>query len=42
MAMQSILLYLWDLPYYERMRAKTHYENKLHENKYENHVSPLP
>jgi len=30
-----------DLPYYESMRAKTHHENKLHENKHENYAKPL-
>jgi len=30
-----------DLPYYEAMRAKTGHENKLHENRHENHPKTL-
>jgi len=30
-----------DLPYYEDMRAKTYHENKLNENKHENHANHL-
>jgi len=30
-----------DLPYYEGMRAKTPYENKIHENKHENYTNSL-
>jgi len=28
-----------DLPYYEGIRAKTHHEYKLGENKHENHTN---
>jgi len=30
-----------DLPYYEGIRAKTHRENKLYENKHKNNANPL-
>jgi len=30
-----------DFPYYEGIRAKTHHEHKLHENKHENHTNLL-